>query len=152
MRTQKQLDGATHVVETKQTRSNLGAQTGASFGVREDDSEDIRIDSGVVETATNGGETTTLRGGGYVQVNHSGNVVKRERLLEPPLPVVPKDMETFLTGSEGTAGVVLRWQHDAHAAAAATCMWRSRPRRFSWRRARFTNAANWRAASRPSAK
>lgn len=120
VRTQKQIDGATNVVETKQTRNNLGGQTGASFGVRDDDSEDIRIDSGVVETSTSAGETTTLRGGEYVQVNQSGNVVKRERLLVPPMPVVPKDMDTFFINAQGTAGVVLRWQHEAHAAAAAT--------------------------------
>lgn len=113
VRTQSQPGGAVNVVETKQTRNNLAGHTGASFGVRDDNTEDIRINSGAVETSTNGGEKVALRGGEYLQVNSSGNIVQRERLLAAPQTVTPKDMETLFVGPRQTTDVVLRWQHQA---------------------------------------
>jgi acyl transferase domain-containing protein len=41
-----------NVVETPLTRNRLGGETGASFGVRDDKTEDIRVSSGSVETTT----------------------------------------------------------------------------------------------------
>ncbi|MEJ7711312.1 MAG: FecR domain-containing protein [Pyrinomonadaceae bacterium] len=118
IRTQKQSAGATNVVETRQTYNKLAGQTGASFGVQDDETEEIRISSGTVETATKGGEKTVLRGGEYLQVSQSGNMIKRERLLGSPQPIVPKDMDTFFVGAQQTAEVMLRWQHDSHESAA----------------------------------
>lgn len=117
VRTQNQPVGATNVVETKQTRNSLAGHTGASFGVHDDSTEEIRISTGLVETSTNGGEKTALRGGEYLQINGAGNVVQRERLLEAPPPVTPKDMETFFVNAQQTADVVLRWQQAANQSA-----------------------------------
>lgn len=110
VRTQQLAEGASNVVETKQTRNKLAAQTGASFGVRDDNTEDIRISAGSVETATRGGEQTTVRAGEYLFINQAGQVARREHLLNTPQPVSPRDLETFLVIPKGTANASLRWQ------------------------------------------
>ncbi|HEY9285605.1 MAG TPA: FecR domain-containing protein, partial [Pyrinomonadaceae bacterium] len=117
VRTEEQTEGSRNVVETPLTKNNLGAQTGASFGVRDDNTEEVRVDAGRIETVTRGGEKTVVSGGQYVALNQSGAVKHRERLLDIPLPVTPRDLEKIAAGAAGTADVLLRWQRPASGAA-----------------------------------
>lgn len=118
VRTQQQAEGANNVVETPQTENRLAAETGASFGVRDDRSEELRVTTGQIETATRSGEQTTIRAGEYVAVNPSGSVARRERLLDVPAPVTPRDLETIPVGAGGAASVILRWQRPPNGATA----------------------------------
>lgn len=113
VRTEQQTEGSKNTVVTPLTQSNLGAETGASFGVREDNTEDIRVASGSVDTTTRGGEHTTLQGGEYVAFNQQGTVKSREHLLDVPAPTQPRDLEKIPIGANGAAGVTLRWQKPA---------------------------------------
>jgi hypothetical protein len=117
VRTEEQPEGSHNVVETPLTKNNLGSQTGASFGVREDNTEDIRVNDGRVETTTRGGEKTVITGGEYVALNQSGSVKSREGLLDTPSPSAPRDLEKIPVGSNGVTDVTLRWQRPASGAA-----------------------------------
>jgi uncharacterized cupin superfamily protein len=111
VRTELQPAGTTNVVETKQTQSRLAAQTDASFGVNKaDHTEEIRIGSGSIETTTRSGEQTTVRSGEYVAVNASGTVARREKLLDVPAPVAPRDLAKVFAGASGSTSVYLKWQ------------------------------------------
>ena len=48
VRTEDQPEGTNNVVETPKTKSKLSAQTGASFGVNPEGTEEIRINTGAV--------------------------------------------------------------------------------------------------------
>lgn len=113
VRTEQQTEGTSNVVETKLTENKLAAQTGASFGVRDDNTEDIRVSSGQLETNTRGGDRTVVRGGEYVSLNQSGGVARRERLLDVPALVAPRDLEKIFAGPGGAGAVWLRWQRPA---------------------------------------
>lgn len=114
VRTEQQPDGTNNIVETPKTRNQVGSQTGASFGVNPDNkTEEIRVNTGQIETATNGGDKTTVRGGEYVSINPSGTLANRQRLLEVPAPAAPRDLEKVLAGASGAASVALRWQRPA---------------------------------------
>lgn len=117
VRTEEQTEGSHNVVETPLTKNNVGAQTGASFGVREDNTEDIRVNDGRVETTTRGGEKTVITGGEYVALNQSGSIKNRERLLDIPAPASPRDLEKIGAGSGGTTDVTLKWLRPASGAA-----------------------------------
>jgi uncharacterized cupin superfamily protein len=110
VRTEQQPEGATNVVETRQTQSKLGGDTGASFGVNADKTEEIRVASGQLETTTANGDKTIVRNGEYLSINQSGTLVRRERLLEIPPPVSPRNLERVQAGTSGAASVALRWQ------------------------------------------
>ena len=113
VRTERQTEGTSNVVETKLTENKLAAETGASFGVRDDNTEDIRVSNGLLETNTRGGDRTVVRGGEYLAINQSGGVARRERLLEAPAPAVPRDLEKIVAGPGGTGAVWLRWLRPA---------------------------------------
>ena len=118
VRTEQQQEGTNNVVETPLTRNRLTGQTAASFGVREDKTEDIRVGTGQIETSTRNGETTTVRGGEYVAINQSGNVKARERLLDVPQPTAPRNLERIPVRGGAAANVSLRWQRPASGAAS----------------------------------
>ena len=118
MRTEQQTEGTTNVVETPLAKNRMAGQTAASFNVREDKTEELRVSDGQVETNTRGGETTTVRGGEYVALNQSGHIKNRERLLEVPAPVLPKNLEKVQARAGGAAAVQLRWQRPAVGAPA----------------------------------
>jgi hypothetical protein len=119
VRTDEQSQGTSNVVQTRQTQNKLGPQTGASFGINADSTEDIRVNQGQIETTSvKTGETTSVRGGEYLSVNPSGNIVRREKLLDTPAPVAPHDLERIFVGSKGAANVTLRWQRPASGSAA----------------------------------
>jgi hypothetical protein len=109
VRTEQQPEGTTHIVETPKTKNKVGDQTGASFGVNPDDNtEEIRVNTGVVETTNQAGEKTSLHGGEYAAVNPSGTV-SRQKLLEVPMPSAPKDLEKVFIAGNGSASVTLKW-------------------------------------------
>ena len=110
VRTQQQSEGAQNVIETPKTQNKIGGQTAASFGVNAEGTEEIRVNSGSVESVNRVGERTSLQGGDYVSVNQSGTVSKPQRLLDVPQPLQPRDLEKILTGGNGSATVALRWQ------------------------------------------
>ena len=101
------------------TESRLASETDASFHVREDKSEAIRVQTGAVETSTRGGDVTTLSNGEFVSVNTQGSIAQRERLLAVPSPVSPRNLERVAARpAGGAAAVALRWQKPATGAPA----------------------------------
>ena len=109
VRTEQQPEGTTNVVETPKTKNKIGDQTGAVFGVNPEGTEEIRVNSGVIETTNRAGETTALRGGEYVSVNPSGTVSRPQKLLDVPLPSEPHDLERVIAGANGSANIALKW-------------------------------------------
>jgi hypothetical protein len=119
VRTEEQADGTNNVVETPKTQSKLASRTGASFAINESGSEDIRVSTGSLDTTTvKNGEKTTVRGGEYVAINPTGSVARREKLLDMPTPVGPRDLEKVYVGASGAATVPLRWQRPAQGSPA----------------------------------
>jgi hypothetical protein len=108
VRTEQQPEGTVHIVETPKTKNKVGDQTGVSFGVNPDNTEEIRVNEGVVETTNPAGEKTSLHGGEYASVNVSGTV-SRQKLLEVPTPSEPRDLQKVLVGPGGSASITLKW-------------------------------------------
>ncbi|HLN97144.1 MAG TPA: FecR domain-containing protein [Pyrinomonadaceae bacterium] len=109
VRTEEQPEGTNNVVETPKTKNKLGAQTGASFGVNPEGTEEIRINTGAIETTDRSGEKRTLRGGEYVSVNPSGTISRPQKLLDVPSPSEPHDLEKVLVNDRGAATISLKW-------------------------------------------
>ena len=110
VRTDQQPAGAKNVVETPKTKSQIGEQTGATFGVNADNTEDIRVNTGVVQTTDQGGQQTALHGGEYVSVNPSGTIARPQKLLDVPVPLEPRDLQKVFVGQNEAANVSLKWQ------------------------------------------
>ncbi|HZI61414.1 MAG TPA: FecR domain-containing protein [Pyrinomonadaceae bacterium] len=110
VRTEQQTDGTTNVVETPQTKSSVGEQTNASFGVNPEGTEEIRVATGVIETTNAAGDKASIRGGEYVAVNNSGRLAPAQKLLDVPQPATPHDLEKVFVGNNGAANVALKWQ------------------------------------------
>ncbi|HJR07955.1 MAG TPA: FecR domain-containing protein [Pyrinomonadaceae bacterium] len=109
VRTEQQPEGGSNIVETPLSKNNLAGQTGASFDVREDNSEGIRVSSGQLETVTRGGIKTTVQGNEYIALNQQGNIKSRESLLAMPMLVSPRDLEKISATDKGAINVTLRW-------------------------------------------
>lgn len=109
VRTEQLPEGTNNVVETPKTKNKLGEQTGASFGVNPEGTEEIRVNAGAIETTNQSGEKTTLKGGEYVSVNPSGTLSKPQKLLDVPLPSVPRDLDKVFVGGNGSATIALKW-------------------------------------------
>lgn len=109
VRTEQLPEGTNNVVETPKTKNKLGDQTGASFGVNPEGTEEIRVNAGAVETTNQAGEKTNLKGGEYVSVNPSGTVSRPQKLLDVPLPSEPRDLDKVFVGGNGSANIALRW-------------------------------------------
>jgi len=118
VRTEQQEEGATNVVETPKTKNKLGEQTGASFGVNPEGTEEIRVATGAVEMSNGRGEKTSLEGGQYVSVNSSGTIATPQRLLDVPQPSTPQDLEKVFVSSNGAASVSLKWNRPQSGTAA----------------------------------
>jgi hypothetical protein len=110
VRTEQQADGTTNVVETPKTKSSMGQQTNASFGVNAEGTEEIRVSTGVIETTNSAGDKASIRGGEYVSVNNSGRLSPAQKLLDVPQPAQPHDLEKVFVGTNGAANVALKWQ------------------------------------------
>jgi FecR protein len=118
VRTEQQPAGTNNVVETKSTKNKIGNETGASFGVNPEGTEEIRVNSGVIETTDRSGQKTSLHGGQYVSVNPSGTMSSPQKLLEVPQPSEPRDLQKFFAGQNGAAMVALKWQRPQSGTAA----------------------------------
>ncbi len=109
VRTQEQSEDNKNVIETPKTQNQISGQTAASFGVNPEGTEEIRVNSGAVESINRRGERMSLKGGDYVSVNQSGTLSKPQKLLDVPQPLQPRDLEK-IPASSGSAAVPLRWQ------------------------------------------
>jgi hypothetical protein len=109
VRTEQQPEGANNVVETPKTKNKLGSQTGASFGVNPEGTEEIRITTGALETTDRSGQKQTLVGGQYVSVNPAGTISRPQKLLDVPSPSEPRDLEKVWVGDNGSANLSLKW-------------------------------------------
>jgi len=109
VRTEQQPEGTNNVVETPKTKNKLGGETGASFGVNPEGTEEIRVNNGAIETTNRSGEKTTLHGGEYVSVNPSGTISRPQKLLDIPTPSEPRDLERVFVGENGAANISLKW-------------------------------------------
>ncbi|HEV3470818.1 MAG TPA: FecR domain-containing protein, partial [Pyrinomonadaceae bacterium] len=118
VRTEQQPEGASNIVRTQLTESRLASETDASFHVREDKSEAIRVAAGAVETSTRAGDVTTLRHGEYAAVTPQGSITQKERLLAAPAPVAPRNMERVAARGGNSTSVTLRWQKPASGSFA----------------------------------
>lgn len=118
LQTEQQPEGTNNVVETSQTQSKLAAETASSFNVNPDKTAEIRVQTGQIETTTNSGEKTVIRGNEYISVNPAGTIGQRERLLDIPVPAGPRNLERVSTGANGAASVTLRWQRPQSGTAA----------------------------------
>ncbi len=118
VRTEQQPEGTNNVVETPKTKNKLGEQTGASFGVNPEGTEEIRVNNGAIETTNRSGEKTTLHGGEYVSVNPSGTISRPQRLLDIPAPSEPRDLERVFVGNNGAANIFLKWQRPQSGTAS----------------------------------
>ena len=110
VRTDQQPAGAKIVVETPKTKNQIGEQTGATFGVNPDNTEDIRVNTGVVQTTDHNGQQTKINGGEYVSVNPSGTVARPQKLLDVPVPSEPRDLQKVFVAPNEAANVTLKWQ------------------------------------------
>lgn len=118
VRTEQQPEGTKYVVETPKTSNKIGGQTGVSFGVNPEGTEDIRVNSGAIETTNRTGEKTTLHGGEYVSVNPSGTISRPQKLLDIPIPSEPRDLEKVFIGGNGSANISLKWVRPQSGTAA----------------------------------
>jgi hypothetical protein len=118
VRTEQLPEGTTNVVETPKTKNKMGEQTGVSFGVNPEGTEEIRVNAGVIETTNGAGDKTAIHGGEYVSVNNSGRLSAPQRLLDVPLPSEPRDLEKVFIGGNGSGSLVLKWQRPQSGAAA----------------------------------
>jgi hypothetical protein len=109
VRTEHQPEGTNNVVETPKTTSKLGEQTGATFGVNPEGTEEIRVNTGAIDLTNRSGEKTSITGGQYVAVNPSGTVSRPQKLLEVPVPSAPRDLDKVFVGASGSASVSLKW-------------------------------------------
>jgi len=81
VRTEQQSKEASNVVETPKATTRMGAQTGGSFDVHPEGTEEIRINAGTAEATDRSGGKTILKGGEYVYVNPRGTISRPEKLL-----------------------------------------------------------------------
>ncbi|MBC7929019.1 MAG: FecR domain-containing protein [Rubrivivax sp.] len=119
VRTDQQPQDGSNIVATQLTESRVAPETDASFHVRDDKTEAIRVASGAIETSTSDGQVTTMRGGDYVAVNQQGSIAQKEKLLAVPVPVSPRNLERVSARrAGGAAAVALKWQKPAMGAPA----------------------------------
>jgi hypothetical protein len=118
VRTEQQPEAATNIVATQLTESRLNSGTEASFDVRGDKSEAIRVSTGKIETSTRNGDVTTLQNGEYASVNPLGSIAQKERLLAAPSPLTPRNLERIPARKGDAVSVPLRWQRPAVGAPA----------------------------------
>ena len=104
VRTEQQPAGTNNVVETPKTKNKVGGQTGASFGVNPEGTEEIRVNTGVVQT-TDQRRTTDFFARRTVRfaVNPSGTLSRPQKLLDVPAPSEPRDLQKVFAGGNGSA-------------------------------------------------
>ena len=118
VRTEQLPEGTNNVVETPKTKNRMGEQTNVSFGVNPEGTEEIRVNTGQIETTNRAGEKASIHGGEYVSVNNAGRLSAPQRLLDVPLPSEPHDLSKVFISSNGSASLSLKWQRPQSGAAA----------------------------------
>ena len=118
VRTELQPQGTNNVVETPKTTNKMGEQTGASFSVNPEGTEEIRVNTGAIVTSNRTGEKTTFHGGEYFSVNPSGMLSRPQKLLDIPLASEPRDLEKVFVGGNGAASISLKWLRPQSGTAA----------------------------------
>src|ERR1700730_2265219 len=101
VRTPQQSEDNKNVIETPKTQNQISGQTAVSFGVNPEGTEEIRVNSGSVESVNRRGERTTLQGGKYVSVNRSGTMSMPQSLLDVPQPLQPRNLEKVFVNGNG---------------------------------------------------
>jgi hypothetical protein len=109
VRTELQPQGANNVVETPKSLNKMGEQTAASFNVNPEGTEEIRVNTGAIESSNRTGEKTTLHGGEYFAINPSGMLSRPQKLLDIPLASEPRDLAKVFVGGSGAANISLKW-------------------------------------------
>ena len=117
MSTEAQSPGVSNVVETPLAKNSLSARTAATFDVHEDRSEEVRVGSGSVERSTGAGRTA-IGAGEYVAFGGSGDIKRRERLLDAPVAYAPAHLEKIPAQANGAAAARLRWTRPMASASA----------------------------------
>lgn len=108
VRTEAQMAETSNIVETPLARNRLSAQTVASFDVLADRSEEIRVNTGSIETTMPGGRTK-IHAGEYIALTKLGDIKKRERLLDVVIPYAPLDLEQVRVRENAVARITLQW-------------------------------------------
>lgn len=106
--TDEQPPEASHTVETRLSKNRLASRTDASFDVFEDRTEEVRVGAGAVESES-GGRTTTIGAGEYVARGASGEISRREPLLDAPVLYDPPHMTSIHARPRSPADVTLQW-------------------------------------------
>jgi len=108
VRTEEQGDDTKNIVELGESENQLQAKTDASFNASGDNGGEIRISRGGVET-TLGGEKTVITENEFATVN--GNKLSpREKLLAPPRPSSPLNLQQITDSSGRGITVTMTWQ------------------------------------------
>jgi len=118
VRTEHQPEGSNNVVETPKTRNKIGQETSASFGINSEGSEEIRVNTGAVQSTNHSGQRTDVKAGEFVAVNSAGTLSTPQRLLDVPVPTEPRDLEKVMPSSNGAATLALRWQRPQSGTAS----------------------------------
>ena len=113
VKTQAQTENTQNVVEMQESESRVAAQTDASFNINPERGGEIRISRGGVETNT-GGEKVSIGEGEFASVA-GGKISARERLIEPPKPLVPSASEQIASSNE----ISFRWQKPETASSVS---------------------------------
>ena len=109
VRTDQQPGDGQNVVEVAESENKLLADTDASFNADAQTSGgEIRVSRGGVET-TIGGQKTTINENEFAAVNN-GNIVAKEKLLEPPEQVSPGNSAQIVDTSGAGVSVAFSWE------------------------------------------
>lgn len=108
--TERQVPETSNIVETMLSENRLSRKTVASFDVHDDHSEEIRVSVGAIESSMSGGKTT-IHGGEYVALSRTGDVRRREQLLDAPIPYAPSNLERLELRPGSHASIALQWTH-----------------------------------------
>ena len=108
VRTEDQPADTKNIVELGESENQLKSRTDASFNATGDGGGEIRISRGGVET-TLGGDKTVISENEFATVN--GNKLSpREKLLAPPRPSSPVNLEQITDSSGSGVTVSFNWQ------------------------------------------
>lgn len=109
VRTEEQPENTENVVEMRDSETQIGSQTDASFNADSRGAE-IRVSRGGVETSV-GGNKTQINANEYAAVDQ-GRLASKEQLLAPPKLGSPGNMAQVVDTSGAGAGVSLSWSDD----------------------------------------
>jgi FecR protein len=108
VRTEDQAADTKNIVELGESENQLRSRTDASFNASGDDGGEIRISRGGVET-TLAGEKTVIAENEFATVNGS-KLSAREKLIAPPRPSAPGNLEQIVDSSGIGVTVSFAWQ------------------------------------------